>query len=280
MSNNLQKIWTEYRKTGKGSDALIRAIVLFVYRFPLCCNNCTEEDCASFLLSFYSRIPFLIEHYQEHGKGFEAYLKSCLKWHLKTYLKSRFKESQAQKILLEEYKIAPNCRVKEDGFMEEIREPVYPLTCHTTSKKVKKDFEGKKLLLLSLKAAYDLEDPSIEKIADCIGIHKEVFFHLIEVSRSTLLTKEERIKELSEKRDLLFFRITTLQNELHRCTKEECKVKLEKRLCHHQKMYRSLMRKIRNIHLSPSNKKLAEILGMPKGSIDSTLYYLKKGTSL
>jgi DNA-binding transcriptional regulator YiaG len=137
--------------------------------------------------------------------------------------------------------------------------------------------QARKLLLLSLKAAYDLEDRTIRSIAQSIGIHQEVLFHLIEVTRTSLSGKEERFRKLQEKRSKLYFRIYSIQEELVRCPNALAKENLLKRLSRLKSYLQKLRQTLSHHYLAPTHRKVAEILGIPKGSIDSTLYYLKKG---
>ncbi len=297
-------------QTGKGYETLFRTISLYVYQFPLRYKYCTEEDCAEFYLSFYSRIPNIIDHYREQGKGIEAYIRTCLKWHIKTYLKSKLKENRIQQFAFTEWKLnAPTWveseTLREEGgaFGMELRESSPPLLKATEwqdngksyliknntirknksskkQEKVKPRISGKqakKLLLLCLKAAYDLEDRTIQSIAQSIGLHHEVLFHLIEATRSTLLEKEERFRMLQEKRNKLYFRICFLEEDMNRCTSVLEKESLIQRLARLKYHFQKLHRKLSHHYLAPSHQKVAEILGIPKGSIDSTLYYLKKG---
>lgn len=267
MASSLQSAWKEYAKTGKGYETLFRSISLFVYRFPLHYKYCSEEDCAEFFLSFYHRIPHIIQHYQEKGKGLEVYLKTCLKWHMKTYLRSKLQENRVQQLAFSEWKLTAPAWVEDETMGMEVRESPHPI--------YKK--QARKLLLLSMKAAYDLEDRTIERIAQTIGMHQEVLFHLVEIARITLLKKEERCRRLQEKRSKLYFRIYSLQDEMNLCTNVQAKENLKRRLFRLRYYFQKIQKKLAHRYLSPSHQKVAEILGIPKGSIDSTLYYLKKG---
>lgn len=301
MKSTIQSAWNDYVQTGKGYEILLRSISLFVYQFPLHSKYCTEEDCAEFFLSFYSRIPYIIQHYQEQGKGIEAYLRTCLKWHMKTYLKSKLKENRAQQFAFSEWKLYAPAWVEEDTTgvepmgielceshppMQKGNQRRKPRQTQFRQKKpgklpaeqalAVKDKQARKLLLLCLKAAYDLKDQTIQSIAQSIGIHPEVLFHLIEVTRTTLLKKEERFRKLQDKRSRLYFRICSLQDEMDRCSDLLSKEKLVKRLSRMRHCFQKLQKKLSHHYLAPTHQKVAEILGIPKGSIDSTLYYLKK----
>jgi len=296
MPSPIQTAWEDYIRSGKGYEILLRSISLYVYQFPLHSRYCSEEDCAEFFLSFYARIPYIIDHYQEQGKGIEAYLRTCLKWHMKTYLKSKLKENRVQQFVVSEWKLISSAWVEEETLGAEICESSPPLQKKNEWKKPRKNStkrkkavetqtgttptvtekQAKKLLLLSLKAAYDLEDRTIETIAQSIGMHQEALFHLIEVARTTLLKKEERFRRLQEKRSKLYFRICSLQEEMERCTNLLAKEIFIQRLSRLKYYFQKIQNKLSRHYLSPTHRKVAEILGIPKGSIDSTLYYLKK----
>lgn len=267
MASSIQWAWKEYVHTGQGYETLLQSISLYVYQFPLHYKYCTEEDCADFFLSFYHRIPHIIQNYQEQGKGIEAYLRTCLKWHMKTYLKSKLKENRIQQLVFSEWKLSAPAWAEDETMGMEVRES--PLQVYK--------IQARKLLLLSMKAAYDLEDRTIERIAQTIGMHQEVLFHLVEITRVTLLKKEERFRTLQEKRSKLYFRIYSLQKEIDLCSNVQVKENLKRRLFRLRYYFQKLQRKLSHRYLSPSHQKVAEILGIPKGSIDSTLYYLKKG---
>ncbi|GAB4371108.1 MAG: hypothetical protein Kow009_07450 [Spirochaetales bacterium] len=284
MTKSIQSAWKEYVRTGEGYEILFQSISLYVYRFPLHCRYCSEEDCAEFFLSFYPRIPNLIHHYVEQGKGIERYLRSCLKWHMKTYLKTRSRDTRNRKFAYSQLELmSTGCTVEEAPGIE-VREaggPSYSGRKGSTALEKRQtpprhDKKARKLLLLTLKAAYDLEDRTIGTIARSIGMHEEVLFHLIEASRTTLRKKEERMEKLQDKRSRLYFRLCTMQDEMDRCTNALTKECLLQRIIRLKDHLKRIQEKISRFSLTPTHQTMAEILGIPKGSIDSTLYYLKK----
>ncbi|MCX7788238.1 MAG: hypothetical protein N2442_11140 [Spirochaetes bacterium] len=297
MTSTIQNAWEDYVRSGEGYEILVRSISLYVYQFPLKFKYCSEEDCAEFFLSFHTRIPYIIDHYQEQGKGIEAYLRTCLKWHMKTYLKSKLKADRVQQFAFSEWKLMVPSWVEEETIGLDICESSPPFQKVPKGRKPGKESgkrkkavktqvgsdptvtekQAKKLLLLSLKAAYDLEDRTIETIAQSIGMNQEVLFHLIEVTRTTLLKKEERFRLLQERRSKLYFRICSLQEEMDRCTNGLAKEMIIQRLSRLKYYFEKLQMKLSHHYLCPTHRKVAEILGIPKGSIDSMLYYLKKG---
>ncbi len=289
MEKSLDYQWKLYISTGNGYEELVRAMTLYVYRFPLLYSSCSEEDCGDFLLSFYSRIPQIILRYTDQGKGIEAYLKTCLKWQMKTYFKTKKRERRNQYIALREYYTTEPLR--EEGepppILEEIHEthPFFcalkqekdPVSQRKKSRATKSIYTSRKLLLLSIKAAYDMGDEIIESVAQATGIHRDALFHLVEIIRTTLHTKQERCRVLQDKRSRILFRICSLMDEIQTSTSDTVKEKLKNRLSREKKSYQLVNKRLRTMHLTPSHQQIAEMLGIPKGSIDSTLYYLKKG---
>jgi hypothetical protein len=78
-----------YQRVGEGLNSVVQSVAEMVYRYPAGRSGFTEEDGAEFLLRFYPRIKRLINRYRPTGSSFESYLRSTLRYQLKSLAAER-----------------------------------------------------------------------------------------------------------------------------------------------------------------------------------------------
>jgi hypothetical protein len=99
---------------------------------------------------------------------------------------------------------------------------------------------------------------------------------LIERLRANLYKQELRLHRLYRRQNKVFTKIILLQRDLLWEADPEAKAELALRLCELRRALRSVQRKIRHVRLHPSNREIAELLQIPKGTIDTSLYWLRR----
>jgi hypothetical protein len=275
MTLNLTKAVKLYNKTGAGLSPIKQQILLLAYRFPRQNCFCSEEDCAEFLLSFYPRIDRILQRYKTRGIRFEAYLQSCFAWHMKTYLSGKILKKRQEKIIYREScESYSRSRITDWEVHEEDPGPLLaPPRPHTPNAEQLK--ETLKIILLTLKCADELTDSFINRIALRLGTHSAFVFHLIEILRTTMRGRTERIKYLKEKRRQCYFRIRYFMEARQVCRDRFRAAELEKKILRERKRFEAALRSLSATPRGASHSDIARILGIPKGTIDSGFFYIR-----
>ncbi|MDR2589136.1 MAG: hypothetical protein LBC67_06885 [Spirochaetales bacterium] len=288
MKNILENAMCTYLSTGKGLETLKRLIAVKAYSYPLYKEYCGEEDCAEFLLSFYPRIANLVRHYKNQGAPFDKYLQICLDWHMKSFLKFRLRRKRQERVLYRE--TGESLQAPPDEFWE-VAESEPPYNGKTGEESWPHVFASDKkrgtflrqfprtrrqIILLTLKCAAYIDDQNIENISALTGLHSTIVFHLVEVLRTIMRRRTERVKKLMDKRRRNYLRIRYLLEEKENCTDDFTSSEIDKKIRKERRCYRNTDKRLSRAPLSPSHKDIARILGMSKGTVDSGFYYLKK----
>lgn len=280
MERRLDDRVKHYRKTGQGWASLINDISLKAYQFPKGRAGCTEEDCAAFLLSFHPRIKRLVKRYENIGKNFDAYLHSCLRWHLKTYIRQRAKADKSEQVLLRESYLSQQDIVRE---IESPGDPAFPGVpvkrgpfLLDAAGRLQRKSSVRQFIILALKSILFLGDQTIDRIASVSGIHRDSLYHFIEILRFTMQGKMDRLECLRLRRNRNYLRMHYLGEELLHCTDDGKKRSLRKKLVREHRLYDSTNREIARVPKTPTHREIARLLGLPKGSVDSSCHYLKR----
>jgi hypothetical protein len=275
MPTNLTKAIRRYRKNGKGLDAIMQHIILKAYAFAKQNRYCREDDCADFLLSFYPRIEASIRRYRASAMDFEAYLKNCFIWHMKSYLATRIRKKRQEKIIYSE-----SCGelLRGEAAIWEIHEEEAESLIIPESDEQNQEamLDSLKIFLLALKCANDINDRLISRIASRIGTHSAVVFHCIEILRTTMGRRTRRIQVLQEKRRRNYFRLRYFLELQRNCRDKFYAEKLEGQIRKEKRRYETVSRILAITPKSPSHSDIARILGLPKGTIDSGYFYIRR----
>jgi hypothetical protein len=144
------------------------------------------------------------------------------------------------------------------------------------SEKVLSAGNRKQLILLALKNSLDIGDRTISNLSLLTGLHPEVLFHIVGVLRFCMRRKIERMNSLQERRNRNYFRIKCLVEERSQCSCEARSRDLERRIAQERKRWETTRRELSHVPRCPAHGDIARLLGIPKGSVDSGIFNLKR----
>ena len=268
MKFNLNKAIKTYKQTGKGIEAIREEIALRVYAYPNHKNFCTEDDCADFLISFFPRINNTINNYSENGSSFDAYLQNNLKWHMKGFVVNQINKKRKEQIIYRENCDNVNPVIKD---VWEIHESP-SLSALTQAQKKK---ESREVMLLALKCADYMDDEIIDQISELTGINSAFIFHQIEYLRTTLRKRTDRIKHLEQRRSRNYFRILCWQEDKRNCEDKYILRLLDEKIFKEKRCYDYTGNILARASRTPSHNAISHVLGIPKGTIDSSYFYMR-----
>ncbi|MBN2441897.1 MAG: hypothetical protein JXJ04_11135 [Spirochaetales bacterium] len=269
----------EYQQTGKGYNELLKALCLKIYTYPKNKYGLTEEDYSKFYIFFLPQLKKITQSFNNSGNTFETYFNSVLYWKLKTYVKNKIRRyymwetSESDSLWTPVYDGDPvrnilikivNNNALADVFMINERGMI-----HNEGGK-------KQLLLFMLRKVKDMDIEDIIQLSRITGYEVEWLRSITESLKDSLEHKFNRLKRFRERRNLAFWRLKLLEKQLKNEVDEKKKRRIKEdceRAKYTMKQAIKIMSKVR---LSPTHDDLANVMCLPKGTIDSCFRRLKK----
>ncbi|GHU81245.1 hypothetical protein FACS189468_3390 [Spirochaetia bacterium] len=219
-----------------------------------------RDECTDYLCWLYPRISGAIDHYQDEGSSFDAYIGALVRLSSREY---RLRQTDRRIIEYTWWK------TRAEEMMVHDEEPEYP-ECSGAFKQVS---NPKQVLVLLLKSYFFLSEDFISRIAPAIEMEKEELRHMVNKMRKLRVNRDEEIRGLRERIHCQYYRCVTFEKrrlnapegspEAERMTKI-----LEKARGRHE----SMRKRLAAMRFEASNREIAEVMGVPKGTVDSNLY--------
>ncbi len=144
-----------------------------------------------------------------------------------------------------------------------------------SSGKIRRKADKRRFLILLLKHSKDIDRDEIMLGAALTGTAEYKLRLAVEELNKRIAHKYERLRILRERRNRAFYRARLLEEEMGRVADSGEWLVLHNRLQMLNKSVCAAQDKISRIPLYPSNRDIAEVWGMPKGSVDTLLFTLK-----
>ena len=265
-----------YQTTGVDRTALCNYVATVTYYYPLRNGRCTEDDCGDFLLFFRRRIGGVLERFSYQGMPFDAYLLATLRWQLRTYIRRRDRSKAHTKATLRPAILTESMHAGEANSAVGQTEPRYHCRRFKPLIPAVSHSNRRRLLIILLKACLHLGEHDLPAAARCTGRDpawiRECWLRL----RVRMLCRQGRREELIGRRNRLF----VLLHRAHYQLWESNDPHERQRLLDNAALIRQRLRRVRHklarVPRSPTNLDIAEVTGIPKGTVDSTLYYARK----
>jgi hypothetical protein len=224
----------------------------------------SKEDFTDYLCWLYPRLSRAIDRYKNTGASFDAYVASLIRWSIREYrtreLDHRITEDTCWKTQAREMEVHST----EPVYLEP--EPVYDTTPNP-----------RQILVLLLKSYHYVSEDFLRRAAPAVGVDAEKLGNMIEELREMRLSREDEIRRLQERIHCQYYRCLTFEKRMlfsiEGSAKQErmkgCLGRAHKRLA-------AMRKRLASIKTEASNRQVASVLGVPKGTIDSSLYAIKK----
>jgi len=227
--------------------------------------NWNREDNDEYLSWLYPRISQAIGTYRETGSSFETYISSIVRMTAR-----EFRSRKARAYLAES---AAWMSVLPDMYTSE--EP--PEYAYAEEETRAKPLHPRQLLILILKCCCSVSDDFLERAASMTGIPWEELYRMVSILRKFRETREQCNATLQEKVNYQFYRCIFYEKRLsalpeNSIAAQRIKAKLERG---RDRLGNLRERLAKRRSLDPSNRQIAKLLGLSKGTVDSVLYRLK-----
>jgi DNA-binding MarR family transcriptional regulator len=227
--------------------------------------NGNSERWNEFLSWLYPRLSRAIDLYRNLGSSFDAYITGLVNSAAREY---RCRESDHN---VTEY-VCWRAKAEETTLYE--NEPEYLEERKSIS--IPDDLNPKQILFLLLKAYFFVSDEFVEQVAKAIKMDVSEIHGLIDELRKRRSEKEAEIMDLRERIHCQHYRCLAYEKRMNNAQPgTELYEKMKNRLERARKRYKTMKKRLGGKRMSASNRMIAEILGIPRGTVDSSLFAIK-----
>jgi DNA-directed RNA polymerase specialized sigma24 family protein len=252
------------------------------YRAPSVLGKGRRRNLQDFLVWLYPRIHNAIDNYKSIGSGFDSYLYTIVRQAYKEFQRREHDHRITERTVWTEksYEFTGYEYPVESEYVAE-REELYTPDAPDVEDDGPKPFQHvsnpRQILILLLKSYYFLSDDFISRIAPALGMNKEELNMLIMELRDLRTEREQEIRDLQERVHTQFYRCLSFQHRAEAAPANSGR-QLHYRECLKRGIKRldSMRKTLRNLSVDASNKEVAEVLGISKGTVDASLFNLKK----
>lgn len=269
---SLTKKVLEFQKTGAGLSALVDELAPRVYQFPRRKMGWDEDACGDFYLYFQPRLLRLLSRFQDLGKPFESYLCAVLGWQLRNFARERRRGERAWSATLRLDPADPT----GEGVREEEQLGPCPRISPRMLAVIRTDSDRRNFLFLLLKCATHIDREKAEALAPLTGVSAARFLSLASSLAERRAHREQRLAVFVARRNRAFCLARLLEGELRLETDPFRRQGMERRLASANRRMAMAMTRMSRVAVMPTNREIAESLGVPKGTVDSGLYLLKR----
>ncbi|MBA7606058.1 hypothetical protein ES703_13196 [subsurface metagenome] len=282
INSSLKDKVLQYQKTGQGLEEIIIMLSPGIYSFPRNKIGFQEDDCGEFFIFFYPRLIRMVKNFHDQGKPFEWYLNSILHWQFKSFCAQKLKRERSWGISANqdfwELPDSPGC--SENRELEPLDPQMAAVLGIDCCGRIKRNSDRKRFLFWVLKYVRLLDGQDIDRLSGLTGYDRGWLMGIIDELKARLHQREKRLRCLRAKQNKAFYRSRIIEEELLFEVDREKRAALSARLERLKQTGHLAQAKVARIPLAPSNRDIGEVLDIPKGTIDTSLYWLKKKLSM
>lgn len=273
-----------YQETGAGLREITEEILVTVYRYPRVQRGFSEDDCGEFCLHFYPRIERILSRFTYTGLPFEAYLASNVRWQFKSYAAFRRSRERLQTVrnleLLVEFRQQQRRKIDEtngcgcdSGTVPQWMARAFHLAADGTPRS---PVVAKRLFILAMKGCCELDDDQLVVVANMTGEDPEQTVEFASALRESMTRRERRAAKLRERRNRAFLKLRMLQDRRDITPDGEGTAELDRQIVNTRMRLKMARLCLSRVPRHPTHDDLARIMSIPRGTVDSSLYYLRQ----
>jgi hypothetical protein len=253
-----------------------------------------EDDAANALFKHGGNIERLIDRFVDRGRPFDVYLAKSLR-----YLARTVRRERRQK--LDRELVCERTAHFESGESEAKADPPFAnpgekeIDCaagtfaHTVHRRrprargglvrcgsSEKAAYSSRLIFLALKCAWEIDEEGITHVAAAAKVDREWLASSIEQARRSLVSERARIESLAERRNASWCRRQLLEARSANEADPYRRERLVSAIRRERRRHERVQREFSTLRTLVPNSVVARILGVPKGTVDSGIYYLRK----
>ncbi len=295
-----------HQRTGSCAAALLREISIYVYQYPRRKYPSLDEDAGGeFFLFVESKLPRLLARFRDCGKPFEHYLNSVLSWQLKSFLLRRQHSEMAWRLGVSSPRWCDAASGYSDGVDwveqddcaerglrgEHARSPQHagsgegatgaPIVAlpHPPAAGLPTDADAWRLLFALLKASDRLPPAATAAALEQIQCSKLWFDQVVQRLSDMRASAQARLEKLRKRRNRAFASLAMAEEALRTEHTPSRYEQLRARISRLRTTLKTAQEEMAKVRLAPTNREIAAALGIPKGTVDTGLFWLKRQSS-
>ena len=291
--NNLEELVSAYRARGQGRDLIMEKVSALVYDRHRKYGFDDEDDAANALLKFRGRIGRFVDRFEDRGLPFDSYLTSHLRYLARTMRRdkkrARERESVCERALLDQGApgevLPPSALFKSElpllavvGGREGSPAGRRPRARGGGGPRCPAEAAAlsRRLVFLAIKCAWEIDEEGLDRVAASAGVGRAWLSAAVEQARRSMESERARVLCLTQRRNASWTRLRLLENRLSGETEPYRRANLVTARDREKLRYERVNRDITALRIIVPNSLVARILGIPKGTVDSGLFYLRK----
>jgi hypothetical protein len=289
----LQELVLSYRASGEGRDRIMERVAALVYAAYAKFGFDDEDAAAEALMKHRGRIVKLVDRFEDRGIPFDACLASSLRYLAKTVRRDR-KQAFDREMVCEsaiadaddsseafELPFPVGSEGNPNGWGDLALRPAPRRRPRARGGSVRcgameKAAYSSRLVYLAIKCAWEIDEESVARVAASAGVGREWLSAAVEQARRSLECERSRVEGLVQRRNASWCRQRLLEGRLKGETDPYRLSRLSAALDREQARCEKIKSELACLRTIVPNSVVARILGVPKGTVDSGLYYLRR----
>ena len=228
------------------------------------------DERSEFISWLYPTLSKAIDRYKDRGASFDAYLYSLVRWSSVGYRIKRTEESAMEKAYWTEIACESSCDGEAPYEADGASGPDAPRESPVRKRK--------QVLALTLKCCSYVSEDFCRRIAPAISMRPEELNEKMKGLRRVMGERLQRKRELEERSQAQYYRGVVLDARIAASAEGSARrAKYERSRELAKKRMESYRRQASVIRAEASNNEVARILGVPKGTVDASIYFIKHG---
>ncbi len=263
------------------SNAYIE-LVRHMYAHPRLYGFFDSDEISEALSQFRTRIQSILDRAEKESRTRDAYLLSSMRFVAKSVHRQNFTFSLCENAYIyshffEEFAMeAPKELSAEERVDRSEATAVIPISFSPQTFVRRLSPDRKRLLYLILKCAWDVDEELLKKCCVALGVQEQYLFWLVERAKRRTESNMAQITEMNTRLHELWIRLRVLELRLESSLIESEKLAICTTMKRCRQRYLRLLERRKHRKSVISNECVAQLLEIPKGSVDSGLFYLKK----
>jgi len=222
-----------------------------------------------YLSWLYPRLVRAVDTYREKGASFDAYINGMVHCASKEYrcreADHHITEYVCWRAKMEEMILCDN--ESEYEYRKDVSIPV----------SIPPDIKPRQILLLLLKSYYFVSGEMVKHVAPLVGMESGVISAMLDEIRKMRSAREDAIHRFRDQVYSQHYRCLANQKRMSNAMPgtdyyEKMKGYFERA----EQRFHTMKKRLTGMRLEPSNRMIAEVMGIPKGTVDSGLAAVKK----
>jgi hypothetical protein len=280
----LNDLVAAYRSSGKGRDLIMEKVAALVYDRHRRFGFDDEDDAANALAKYHKRIGRFVDRFEDRGLPFDAYLATNLRFLARTVRRDRRRVFERESVCErasfadEESRGAEAPELSDEGEGLRIAAGRRPRARGGRIPRcpAEEAAYSSRLVFLAVKCAWEIDEEGIARVAASAGVGRDWLAAAVEQARRALVSEACRVERLAERRNGSWTRLRLLEARLADETDHYRRARLASAKEREEGRYARAKAELGSLRTIVPNSVVARVLGIPKGTVDSGLYYLRK----